>query len=61
MRPLVTPLKAERMARNAKICRDYLVHRERGGQKMEIYAFLGSVYGLKSAQVRAIIKKGGCR
>lgn len=60
MKPLVTPLKAERMARNVKICRDYLMYRRRGGQKMKIYAFLGDVYGLKAAQVRAIVKEGGC-
>ena len=60
MKPLVTPLKAERMARNAKICRDFLMHRKRGGQKMKIYAFLGDVYGLKADQVRAIVKEGGC-
>lgn len=36
------------------------MYRRRGGQKMKIYAFLGDVYGLKAAQVRAIVKKGGC-
>ena len=61
MNNIITPKKAERLARNEKICAEYVRLRRMGGQKTPIYDRLAKVYGLKRYTVSCIVKGGGVR
>lgn len=61
MKGIITKNKAERDARNEKICAEYVRLRKMGGQKTPIYGRLAKIYGLKPFTVSCIVKKGGVR